>query len=328
MNIGGLRKEFVEEFKGLKQMEDFSDAEIMALKKDLDEAIKRKDYDTADKIRKLIEFKKKEKGKLDSSKKPESLAEEYYDKAVRLYKTEAYNEAMVYWKKAIEEDPTFLLAYFGAGLTELALENPQEAEFYADKILELEPENPYAYLLKAQINLTNKNLAEAKSYCKKVLERCRDYECESVVIDRAKEIIKAIESYEAYSKEISQLIKELKTLKDKRNQLTAKVKESKKERENYNELIKQKIEEVKKLRIEKNNVAKKYHITEDPMKIKATIEQLEAKIETNVMSFEKEQSLMKKIKELKKKYKEAGSLVAICDKIHKVSKEIDIVHVC
>jgi uncharacterized coiled-coil DUF342 family protein len=125
------------------------------------------------------------------------------------------------------------------------------------------------------------------------------------------------------SRDISQIIRDVRNSKTKRNEFTGQVKESKKKREECNKEIRKKIEEIKKFNKEKTEIEKKYGIKEDPTRIKGEIERIESIIETEVISFQKEQKMMKHIKELKKKAKEAGKVGDVWNNIHKLSKEID-----
>ena len=120
-------------------------------------------------------------------------------------------------------------------------------------------------------------------------------------IDRAKidlkELNKQKEKFfqhkKSISEKISQLLQERNEARKKRNQSTNIVKSSKERRGILNQEIKDKIEELKKLQIQKKEIAKKMGISVDLSKLKREIEQLEFKIETEVRSFTQEQKIMK-----------------------------------
>ena len=133
----------------------------------------------------------------------------------------------------------------------------------------------------------------------------------------------AFEKKEKVAHSISSLISQVKSSKSQRDNLTKKVKQVKVGRSEYNKEIKQKIEEIKVLNKKKQEIQKKHNIKGDPSYIKKEIEKLESKIETEVMSFDKEKQLMKAIKDLRKKYNEAKVISDVFDKIHKVEKELD-----
>lgn len=125
------------------------------------------------------------------------------------------------------------------------------------------------------------------------------------------------------NQQISNLIKDIKTDKSTRDSCTSEVKSKKGERDNINNLIKQKIEEVRKLNAEKAETLKRYHIQSDPSQIKSQMDQLEHKLETEVMSFDKEKELMKAINDMKKSYDEVKKLSAVWERAHALSKEIE-----
>ncbi|MEK6822457.1 MAG: hypothetical protein AABY13_01400, partial [Nanoarchaeota archaeon] len=119
-------------------------------------------------------------------------------------------------------------------------------------------------------------------------------------------------------KQISALIRDIKGIRTERDSLTGNVRLSKEEREKLNDEIKHKIDELKTLKDAEQGPAQ-----EDPRRIKREIERLEYKIETDVMSFDKEKQLMKVIKEMKKKCAEAEKTFAGRHKIIELSHEID-----
>ncbi len=132
----------------------------------------------------------------------------------------------------------------------------------------------------------------------------------------------AFEQREKYSKEISQHIYRLRDSKQKRDTLTVNVKEAKKNRNELNKKIKEKNNEINKLRKEKEELQRKHNIRGDPSQIRRDIRRLEYKIETEVMSFDKEKQLMKTIKGLKKKLAECAVIEAVSKKIDEAYREI------
>ncbi len=131
-----------------------------------------------------------------------------------------------------------------------------------------------------------------------------------------------LEKSDSFEKELSVLIRTSVSLRDKRNYLTKKVKELKAARDTANTALKEKLDELKNLRTEEKEIIKKYHIEFSPAKVKAEIDMLELKVETEGLSFEKEKAVMKKIKELRKKYGEAKELGKVTERISALSKEV------
>src|SRR3989338_4264275 len=100
---------------------------------------------------------------------------------------------------------------------------------------------------------------------------------------------------EELSSKIKDSIGSIKSNKQSRDTLTAKVKEHKQTRGEYNKQIALKIEEIKKLNTEKKAAIETHKIEESPFKIKSEIDKIEFQIETEVMPFDKEKKLMDKI---------------------------------
>jgi len=125
------------------------------------------------------------------------------------------------------------------------------------------------------------------------------------------------------SEQIKALIKDIQGEKKSRNFLTDSLKDVKVKRKQLNTQILIKINLIKKFRLEQKAVTKKFHIKENPVRIKAEIEKLHFTIETGAISFKKEQEFMKKINELKLKIKGAENISEVFDKTHSLSTEIN-----
>ena len=104
----------------------------------------------------------------------------------------------------------------------------------------------------------------------------------------------------------------------KRDSLTKKVKELKEKRRNSNEGIRKKISELITLKTEAKKLSTKSKV-KDPLKIKGFIDNIEVKLETEAMPFEKETGLSKKLKVLKKSLNEASKLINATEKIRKLN---------
>ncbi|MFH1211686.1 MAG: hypothetical protein V1659_02035, partial [Candidatus Woesearchaeota archaeon] len=123
--------------------------------------------------------------------------------------------------------------------------------------------------------------------------------------------------------QIKKIIDDVKNFKIKRNTLTTGVKALKDDRDRKNREINDKIEEIKKLKEEYKNLCKKHNVDRFPREKESEIKKLEFALETQVMSFEKEQKLMKEIKALKKERDELKEVKNLWDRTKALSKEID-----
>jgi len=128
---------------------------------------------------------------------------------------------------------------------------------------------------------------------------------------------------EKLGKEIISLINITKNIRKKRDELTTSVKKFKVERKKLNEDITKKIDNIKKLNKEKRDLEHKKGIKESPSQLKREMDGIDFKIETSALSFDKEQKLMKHLKELKKKFKELTAMSSVWESTHGLSKEID-----
>ncbi len=131
------------------------------------------------------------------------------------------------------------------------------------------------------------------------------------------------EKSQQYKKEVSKLRETIKTAKEKRDKLTQEVREAKDIRRELNEQIKKEISHIKTLTKEETIFLKKHHIKKDPSKIKEDIEKLDFRVETEALSFNKEQEVMKVIKNLKKQFEESKSILEIQGQAKKLSVSID-----
>lgn len=128
---------------------------------------------------------------------------------------------------------------------------------------------------------------------------------------------------EKFGDEISRLISEIKGAKVKRDSLTKDVREGKKLRDDLNRQISGKISEVKKLGEKKKEIEGKHNIKGDPSGLKRKIDELEYRVETNVMSFSKEQEIMKQIKELRRQFVELQKISDVWGQVHSISGDIE-----
>lgn len=126
-----------------------------------------------------------------------------------------------------------------------------------------------------------------------------------------------------YSRQIAELAKNVKDSRNKRNSYTKQVKDSKQKRTDLNKQIKDKIEELRKFNAEKKAIQQKHGIKGDPAALKKEIEDIEFSIETEGLSFSKEQKLMKIIGEKRKQLLQFKEVSGIFEKVAAVRKELD-----
>ncbi|MBI2557797.1 hypothetical protein HYW20_00600 [Candidatus Woesearchaeota archaeon] len=124
------------------------------------------------------------------------------------------------------------------------------------------------------------------------------------------------------SKKVRESIQKIKEAKTKRDLTTKEIRELKLKRDSLNRGTSEQSKKFGDLKKGRVSIAKSLKIKESPSRIMQDIEKLEFKIETEPMSFDKEQAIMKKIKELKKRYGNASILFQINKKLDDSSDEI------
>lgn len=173
---------------------------------------------------------------------------------------------------------------------------------------------------------------------KELVDKLNNHKVEASKLRNAlNELDKEKESWfrkkEEHSSKIKEAIKEIKEDKAKRDSLTQEVKELKQKRDSINKELSSKSSELDKLKKERASLSKSLNTKVSPSRIKENIEKLEFKIETEPMSFDKEQSIMKKIKEMKKMYSGLSAVIEAdkkygeaSDYIRKMRKEANESH--
>ncbi|MEK6960673.1 MAG: hypothetical protein AABX47_05845 [Nanoarchaeota archaeon] len=130
----------------------------------------------------------------------------------------------------------------------------------------------------------------------------------------------------AVSQKIRALIGQIKAKKSDRNLLTDSVKAQKEDRAKLSKEIRDKIDVIKALKEKLPKQAPSPAFKgprESPGRLRAQIEELNRKIETEAPSFEKEQKFMKMIKELKRQLDETEKRDEGSSEVRALSKEID-----
>ena len=129
---------------------------------------------------------------------------------------------------------------------------------------------------------------------------------------------------EELKKQLQESIKDVKDIKIKKDTISVDIQKLKQERNAYNKTVGELISKVKLLNKEREEIYKKSSLRINPGKIKDTMELLEKKIETEIISFSKEQKLMKQIKKLKDQYNEMTEIAKVIDHLRQLSSEIEI----
>ena len=155
----------------------------------------------------------------------------------------------------------------------------------------------------------------------KVRKEIVDLGRELTLVDEEKEA--AFENKEKYDNDIDEAIKKIRLLKAGRDSLISQIKDDKELRKVLNTEFRQNVLKIKEVRESQKALIEKHGIS-DPTRIKETIGDMEYKIETEVMSFEKEKELMKKIKDLKKKSGKVSTLYNLSKEISDNSKDLNI----
>ena len=127
---------------------------------------------------------------------------------------------------------------------------------------------------------------------------------------------------ENLKKDISKLIGVVKVIKFKRDKSNKEVLELKKHRDQHNKEVQDLIKKFQELNKEKQKILKDKKITFDPADIIKKIEALEFKIETEGFSFEKEQGIMKQIKQFKKQLGDASEVQSLFKELKELSDKI------
>ncbi|UCD04336.1 MAG: hypothetical protein JSW73_01715 [Candidatus Woesearchaeota archaeon] len=109
-------------------------------------------------------------------------------------------------------------------------------------------------------------------------------------------------------KEISDLISSASENKEKKGKVDVKVRDLKKKRDIYNKKVKESSSELKKEKAEK--VPKQAKDLPSPEALKKQIEELELKIETEPLAFNREKQYMDKIRKLRAAFREAEEIAS------------------
>jgi uncharacterized coiled-coil DUF342 family protein len=147
----------------------------------------------------------------------------------------------------------------------------------------------------------------------------KEYRIKLNGLDRKKEEV--FREKRKISSDVYSRIKEAQGYKEKRNNLTDVVKNTKLSKEELEARIKTLDEEIHKLKEEKTKILTKLGV-ENPAFLKRNIKALEFKIETEGLTFEKEKELMKVLSKMKKQYENSRSVEDIEKKLDSHFREL------
>lgn len=127
---------------------------------------------------------------------------------------------------------------------------------------------------------------------------------------------------EKLKKDVSELITKIKTFKSNKDKSDKELQKLKERRDSYNKNVQELIKEFKELNSKKQRILKEKKINFNPSDIIKKIEDLEFKLETEAISFEKEQNIMKQTKTFKKQLSEIGEAQDIFKQLKNLSEKI------
>ncbi len=122
--------------------------------------------------------------------------------------------------------------------------------------------------------------------------------------------------------EYYKLTRQLKESKSKSDSAGIKITKVKKKRDQFNDKVKDKIKQLRKLREDRTTILKKFKKGFDPTRMNKRIEQIEYQIETEALSPSQEEKCMKQIKLIKKDLEKGKEILIIDANIKKRSEEI------
>ncbi len=121
---------------------------------------------------------------------------------------------------------------------------------------------------------------------------------------------------EALNAEIKTLVEELRKVRQERDAINLQIKEEKQLRGEMHHKAMEEFSKAQELRQESRHLAGKLPTKSDPHSIREHIAKIEYTIETEVIPFEKERELMKKIKHLQSAYQQTNLLGSVNQDLH------------
>ena len=130
-------------------------------------------------------------------------------------------------------------------------------------------------------------------------------------------------NYIELKNKISPLISELKLLKSKKDKSSINLKDIKEKRDAYNKEVKGLASKIKEMNSKKEALLTKLGFKFDIEQIKRRIDALEFKIETEVMSLDKEKQLMKEINKLRLTFGKSSEIKKVLDEVSEIARELN-----
>ena len=121
--------------------------------------------------------------------------------------------------------------------------------------------------------------------------------------------------------EIRSTISSISSLKNERDQLSVKVKDLKGQRDQFHAVVKEKAVVKKNIDEQKKGLLEKMDVKTNPAEIKSAIAKMEHRLETEVMPFENEEKIRKRIKELQLEQKRLGLVGDLWKNINAVAAD-------
>ncbi len=156
-----------------------------------------------------------------------------------------------------------------------------------------------SHIIRNEINILTRRLSESNSEKKEKISQIQDIK-----------------------KEIRNILTKIK--ENKLPKISEELKILKEERDKHNNKVKELITSLKEIKNKNSEIEKKnkFHIRIKPLELKRKIEFLEEKIQTDVISFDKEKKIMYELKKLKSDFKNCGELFFNSERLDKISREI------
>jgi len=122
--------------------------------------------------------------------------------------------------------------------------------------------------------------------------------------------------------DIRAILSKVNEFKNKKDSFSDEINELKKQRDIHNTNVKNLVSSLKELNSQSAETEKKLKVRINPLALREKIDKMEEKIETEVISFEKEKKIMAEMKKLRAEFKNSGELFAVREKIEKLSRNV------